>query len=130
MLKISVTNIFFFFLIKYIVFYLLLAFKNDNFYFFELTNIKYFMYWWLLLFIPVVCFFLFVLPLRSLILLKTWPAYILVLFVVFVAEYFLYTYLASQMDLNNGVYNGLLSILLFSILFYKNIGIGIKAKSI
>lgn len=128
MLKSKTANIFFFFLIKYLTLYLLLAFKNDNFLFFELSNIKYFMYWWMLLFMPVSCFLLFVLPIYSVFLLKNWLLRILILFAVFIAEYFFYTHMASQLDPYNGLYNGILSIIFFILFFYKSVGCRIKLK--
>jgi hypothetical protein len=80
------------------------------------------MYWWLILFLPAACFILFVLPLRFAFLLKGLALRILIPFAVFVAEYFFYTYMASQLDLYNGLYNGLLSILFFVVFFYRSIG--------
>ena len=105
-----------------------MAFKNDNFYFFELSNMKEFMYWWMLLFMPVVCFVLFLFSIRSVFLLKSWPVCILILLGVLLSEYFLYTYLASSSDLYNGIYNGILSIFFFMLLFYKKTGRRIRMK--
>lgn len=129
MLKPKATNIFFFFLIKYLTFYLLLAFKNGNFLFLELSNMKYFMYWWMLLFMPISCSLLFVLPIYSVFLLKNLLLRIIILFAVFVAEYFFYTYMASQLDLYNGLYSGILSIIFFILFFYRSVCSRIKLKA-
>jgi hypothetical protein len=40
---------------------------------------------------------------------------------IFISEYFIYTQLASTSDLKNGLYNVLISVLLFPLFFFKHI---------
>lgn len=112
------------FFIKYLVFYLFIMFKNDNFY---LTNpsIKdgadLFYYLWIFLSFPVIISILFSVPLYYSFRLKNKIYFILINILVLVFEYGIYTYFASQLDLWNGIYNIIISIFLFIMLFHKTI---------
>lgn len=47
--------------------------------------------------------------------------FVLVLGLIFTIEYFCYTYLASQTNQMNGIYNALISVFLFVFFFYNQI---------
>jgi hypothetical protein len=115
------TRIAVYFCVKYFAFYIFLAFKNNNFFFLEISNMSHFMYWWMLLFLPFTAFVIFSLPVYLLFRLKRLSLFNFSILLFLVAEYFLYTYLASQADLMNGVYNEIISLLFFVLLFFKQI---------
>jgi hypothetical protein len=52
---------------------------------------------------------------------KNGVVFMLLLCAILVAEYFLYTYYASQADLMNGVYNAVIGLLLLLLLFFRRI---------
>ena len=125
MLRLRILNILIYFLVKYFAFYILLMFKNNDFTFLELNNIRngedLFYYLWLLLFLPVVSMIIFSAPIYFSFKVKKGIYFILIIGVILIAEYFLYTYLASQMDSMNGVYNGIISLLFLFLFFFKAI---------
>ena len=113
MLKPKLINIVFYFFIKYILFYVFMMFRNNDFTFIEIKDLRngedWFLYLWMFLFLPVLCSFLFAAPIYYIFKVKSIVYFILLLGLVFTAEYFLYTYFASQLDLMNGVYNGVIN---------------------
>jgi hypothetical protein len=125
MLKISFLNIIFYFFIKYVALYVLMMFKNNNYAFLEVSNIKsgqdLFYYLWMFLFLPMVNMILFSAPLYYSLKTNSVLYFLLIIAGYLVAEYFVYTYLASQKDLTNGVYNGIISIAFLLLFFYKPI---------
>lgn len=127
MLKPKLINIVFYFFIKYILFYVFMMFRNHDFTFIQIRDLRngadWFLYLWMFLFLPVLCSFLFVAPLYYIFKVKSIVYFILLTGLVFTAEYFLYTYFASQLDLMNGVYNGILSLLLLFVFFFKPISL-------
>lgn len=112
-------------LIKYLAFYAFLMLKNGNYSFLQIGDIKngedLFYYLWLLLFMPVICIILFSVPLYFSFRLKKTIYFVSLVSFVFIAEYFLYTYLASTSNLMNGVYNGVISLAFFVLFFYTSI---------
>lgn len=124
MLKFSFLNILFYFLIKYIVFYAFLMFKDNSFKLLEIGNIKngadLFYYLWLILFLPVACMIIFTAPLYFTFKVKSIIYFLLLIGLFVVVEYFIYTYLASQANPINGVYNGVISLLLLFLFFFKS----------
>lgn len=125
MLKPYILNIVLFWLVKYIFFYLALMFKNPNYAFINFDNINngqdLFYYLWLLLFMPVVCMVIFIAPVYSSFKTKNINTSFLLLLVVLLAEYFIYTYLVSPADLGNGILNTIISVLVFVTFFYKHL---------
>ena len=107
--------------LKYILFYLYLAIKNDNFFFFQVSNMSSFMYWWMFLFLPAVTFIIFSVPIYLLFRIRHSTAFISLLITLLVMEYFLYTYLASQADLMNGLWNEVISAVVFLVVFFKEV---------
>jgi hypothetical protein len=124
MAKPSILNILSFWLVKYVAFYILLMFKNDNYALLKVNEIQngedLFYYLWLFLFLPVVCMLIFSVPLYFSLRVKKWAYFALIITAILIAEYFLYTWLASQTNLINGVYNGIFS-LLFLLLFFRKL---------
>lgn len=124
MLKPISRNILFYFLVKYVIFYIFMMFKNSNFYFVN-PGIKnggdLLYYLWLFLFLPVLCMLIFSVPLYFAFNRKKGIYFILITSAFLVSEYFLYTYFASQMNLMNGIYNGIISLLLLLLFFFKSI---------
>lgn len=130
MLKVNFINIVFFFVVKYIVFYIFMMFKNNDFTLIQVNELKgfndWFFYLWMFLFLPVVCSIIFGIPLYFMFKLKSSIYFIALVGVLVIAEYFLYTNFASQLDLTNGIYNGLLTLLFFILFFYKQIALLFK----
>jgi hypothetical protein len=108
-----------YYLFRYILFYLALAVKNNDYYFFTLSNMKDTWYWWIFLSLPVVMATLFGLPIYFTLRVRSSSVFLVSLSLIFAAEYLLYTYLASQTDLMNGVYNTIIGLTVFIIYFFK-----------
>lgn len=123
MLKSSVVNILLFWFVKYVVFYVFLMFKNSNYALLKVNEIKtgedLFYYMWLFLFLPIVSMIIFSAPTYYLFKVKGMGYAILIAVLILVVEYFAYTWLASQANLMNGIYNGLITIFIFLLFFYK-----------
>lgn len=121
----SFLKIFLCLFVKYVVFYTLLAVKNKDYYFFELSSIKdgadLFYYLWILLFLPVINFLIFSVPLFFTLKINKWEPFLLSIMAILVTEYFVYTYTSSTTDLMNGVYNAILSVLFLFLFFGKSI---------
>ena len=120
-------NIVLFFFVKYILFYIFLMLKNNDYTLIQISNLRngddVFYYLWLFLFLPVVCSILFSAPIYFTFKVKNGIYFILLLSAILIAEYFLYTYFASQADLMNGVYNGIISLLVLILFFFKHISL-------
>ena len=124
-MKPSILNILLFWFVKYILFYLLQMFKSDNYALIEFSKLKtnedWFYYLWIFLFMPMVCLIIFTAPMFFSFRIKNSIYFSLTILAIVLVEYVLYTWLASQADFMNGIYNGLLTLLLFAILFFKRI---------
>jgi hypothetical protein len=124
-MKPSLVNIILFWLAKYLGFYVFMMFKNNNYALLKLNTIKnredLFYYLWLFLFLPVVSILIFSVPMYFSFKAKSPIYFTLIVGVILVVEYFLYTSLASQSNLMNGIYNGIISILFLTLFFYKYI---------
>jgi hypothetical protein len=133
MLSSKLVNIILWVLIKYLIFYAFLAFKNDNYYFFKVNEIEngqdLFYYLWMLLFLPAVYCIVFLAPLYFIFKVKHPIVFLLLIIALFIAEYFLYTNLASTADFKNGLYNMAIGLLLLLLFFFKPIA-SILTKSI
>jgi Na+/H+ antiporter NhaC len=125
MLKHNFKNIILFFFLKYLLLYIFLMFKNNDYTLIELNSLRngedIFYYLWLFLFLPVVCSILFSAPIYFTFKARNGFVFMLLLCAILVVEYFLYTYYASQTDLMNGVYNAVISLLLLLLLFFSRI---------
>ena len=125
MWKANFGNIFLFFFVKYLLFYILLMFKNNDYSLIEIGSLKnsedVFYYLWIFLFLPILSIILFTAPLFFAFKVMNRLFFILLISAILIAEYFLYTHFASQADLINGVYNSIISILLLALFFFKRI---------
>ena len=125
MLKPRFLNIIFYIFVKYVVFYVFMMFKNHIFTLIEINELKtgsaVFFYLWTFLFLPVVCCVVFSAPIYYTFKLKRTLYFVLSISAILMAEYFLYTYFASESDLKNGIYNGVISILFLLLFFYNYI---------
>jgi hypothetical protein len=133
MLRPVFKNIILFFFLKYILFYFFLMFKNNDYTLIEISSLRngedVFYYLWIFLFLPVLCSILFSVPTYFAFKLTNLIYFLLLISGVLIAEYFLYTYFASQADLMNGVYNGVISLLVLLLMFFKPIGLIFEQKA-
>jgi len=125
MLRPTFKNILLFFFVKYFVFYILLMFKNKDYSLIQLNNLRnyqdVFYYLLIFLFLPVVTCLLFSAPIYLILKIRRAIYLVILITVIFIVEYVLYTYLASQTDLMNGVYNEAISVLVLWLFFFKHI---------
>ena len=100
-------------------------FKNQDYSLIQIGSLKnsedVLYYLFIFLFLPVMNIMFFSVPLYFILKLKNIGYLILLLSAVVVAEYFLYTYFASQANRMNGVYLGILTLLLLYLFFFKHI---------
>ena len=127
MLRPLFRNILLFFFVKYFLFYILLMFKNKDYSLIQISSLQssqdVFYYLWIFLFLPILSIIFFSVPMYFIFKVKSGVNFILLMSAILVAEYFLYTYFASQADLMNGVYNGIISLLLLWLFFFKDISL-------
>lgn len=125
MSKPTVLNILLFWFVKYIAFYVLMMFKNKNYALIGLGDLKtgedWFYYLWIFLFLRVVCMIAFSAPVYFSFKAKGLIYFALIIAAVLIAEYLFYTWSASQTDLMNGVYNGIISLLFLLLFFFRHI---------
>lgn len=130
MLRPTFINILLFIFVKYLLFYIFLMFKNNDYSLIQIGSLKnsqdVFYYFWIFLFLPIVNIIFFSAPIYFTFKVKSRIYFILLIGGVLVAEYFLYTYFASQADLMNGVYNGIISLLLLFLFFFRHLGLIFK----
>ncbi|KFF15715.1 hypothetical protein IW22_23620 [Chryseobacterium sp. JM1] len=124
MIKPAFSNILFYIFIKYLLFYIFMMFKNNDYYLInpgirDSTDLFY--YLWSFLSFPVLISILFSMPIYFSFNIKRLVHFILVNILFLIIEYLLYTYFISQLDLMNGIYNGIIGIILFGVFFYKTI---------
>lgn len=124
MFRLTTSRLLTFWVVKYIAFYVLLMVKNKNYFFLRVDQIRSigdaFYYFFMLLFLPFLCFFLLSAPLYYLLKSNSRPLKVLILFLI-LAEYVLYTWLDSQLNYWNGTYNAMVSMLFIVLFFYKYI---------
>lgn len=129
MLKISFLNILLCLLTKYVVFFILLAFIDNRFKTLVIdtaqdgqgifiNSIQYILH---VLIFSFVLSLIFSAPLYYSFKTNNIIYFLLIIIGYLVAEYFVYTYLASPKDLTTGVYNGIISIAFLLFFFYKPI---------
>lgn len=132
MLRPAFKNIILFYFVKYFLFYLILMFKNNDYTLIEINSLQnsedIIYYLGIFLFLPVLCIMLFSIPTYFAFKAKKVIYFILVISVVLLAEYLLYTYYASQLDLMNGVYNAIISVVVLLLFFFKPIQLIFKQK--
>jgi len=127
MLKPTVLNILLFWFVKYIALYMHLMFKNNNYALLKVNEIKnggdLFYYLWLFLFLPTICMIVFSAPIYFSFRVKSQIYFTLIIAAVLIAEYFIYTWSASQANMMIGVYNGIISLLFLLMFFFRYISI-------
>ena len=124
MFKPKLENIILFFFLKYLVFYTFMMFKNNDYTLISFNQlidanaVGY--YLWIFLSLPAISTALFSVPVYFI--LKIRKALYLVPLVigVFVIEYYLYTYMASESNLRNGIYLEVISIIILILFFFKH----------
>jgi hypothetical protein len=108
-------------------------FKNENYQLLEVRSLKngadLFYYLWVILFLPIVFSVLFSGPVYYLLKIKTFIYFILLFCVLLVLEYVLYSYLASEANLYNGIFNVIIGVILFFFMFYKRLPLSKKLKN-
>ena len=123
MFKLNFKNILAFILLKYLVFYIFLMFKNNDLRLLEVNDLNsvedWFFYLWLILFMPILSILLFSLPLYLTLNVRNGIYFTFFLILILIAEFLLYTYFASPLNLLNGLYNGIITLLLLLVYFFK-----------
>lgn len=123
-MKPTYLNIILYIFVKYLLFYLFLMIRNNDYYFInpEIRDIIDLIYYlWLFLFFPILMNVIFLIPIYFSFKLRNLVYFIIIIIVILIVEYLLYTYFASQLNLWNGVYNIIISIILFYLFFHKTI---------
>jgi len=122
-------NIFIYLFVKYIVFFIVLAFISDRFKnnvvdnavtsreMFKLTG-QYIMYV-LIYTLPLVLIFIF--PLYHILIIKRTKFFIIYIILLFSSEYIIYTYLYASSNKILGIYNLGIGVILLWLFFYKSI---------
>lgn len=126
MLKLSVRNILFFLLLKYLVFFACAMAVSGNYKLLQIQNVKtaqdLFYYLWLVLFFPILSMIFLAWPLYSSFKLKSLVLFTISVLGIFILEYILYVYFTSTRHIDRkGVINFLISVGLFVLLFYREI---------
>jgi len=126
MLKASFKNILLYILVKYLFFYVVMMFKINDFRYLQIGDLRngedWFLYLWMILFLPVLNMILFSAPIYFLFRLKSVGYFLLAITAIFLAEYFVYVFFTSEKHVDiNGVYNGIVSLLVFCLFFFKEI---------
>ena len=137
MLKPKFLNVLLFLVVKYIVFFVVLAFIGDRFKSLVIknsdntreliSNTGYYSVY--ILFYTLVAVIVFSLPIYFTFKVKNPIYFILLISAILAVEYLLYTNLASTTDLMNGVYNGIISILFLPLFFYRHIVLIFKQQA-
>ena len=125
MLKPTFSKMLIYLFIKYLFFYIFMMFKNENYTLVALGNLETFQdvfyYSFIFLSLPVINSFVLSLPLYYTFKIKNTLYFSLAILSILTIEYLIYTYLASQTNLWNGVYNGIISLLFLSLFFFRTI---------
>ena len=121
-MKISLRIILFFFL-KYFLFYLFLRIKKGTFIINNFGTMEDFIFaLFVFLPLPLISIIIFAIPLYYSFKIKSLLIFFLIFFLYIIIEYFIYTYLTSQQHIDkNGLYNALISIIVFGLMFFKQI---------
>ncbi|CCB70036.1 Hypothetical protein FBFL15_1998 [Flavobacterium branchiophilum FL-15] len=102
-----------------------MMFKNDNYALISLGNLEnfqdifYFLFIFLLL--PITNIIFLSLPIYYSFKVKNLYYFLIIIFLILAVEYTLYTYMASQSNLLNGIYNGILSLFFLFLFFSRSI---------
>lgn len=133
MLRLTIRNILLFFFVKYLLFYILLMFKNHNYTLIQISRLKNFQdvfyYLWIFSFLPFISVILFLAPIYYSFKVKNSFYFIILIIAFLVAEYFVYVHFTSNKypDIN-GLFNEIISLLLFFLFFFKRIALIFRRK--
>lgn len=130
-------NIIFYSIVRYLVFFVILAFLENRFKSIVIDNSENRKelfsntLYYILSFADILVLFTFVfsIPLYFLIKKTNGIYFILLYIILLVIEYVSYTYLASPSDVKNGIYNGIIGILFLPLFFHKYIKMVLKTPS-
>lgn len=132
MIRPKVATVILYILLKYVLFYLLMMVKNNNYTFLKINEIEngedLFMYLYTFLSLPFIFIVLLTLPLYYSLKVRKTTLFFILLVGSFCIEYFVYTYLASQLDYMNGIYNALIGLALFFVFYYRTIKFNFSNK--
>jgi len=133
MMKVSFRNIVVYIFLKYLIFYIFLMFRNNDYTLISVSTLQtfqdWFFYLFIFLFLPVLNILLFTGPIYYLLKLKKITLFVILWVVCLLIEYVIYTRSASQLDLMNGVYLEIIGILLFLLFFYRHIVLIFKQQA-
>lgn len=129
MLKISFFNSIYYLLVKYIVFFFILAFIGDRFKNAVINNAETSLEMFKLtlgyaLYILFAVFFLMLFffgPLYYILKIKKGGYFLFLLTTFFAVEFFVYSYFCSPSDRMPGIYNAIIGVFLLIVFFYKQI---------
>lgn len=125
MLKPNLKNSILFIFAKYLVFYIFMMFKNQDYTLISIFKLKTFVGWlyylYLFLSLPIAYSMLFIVMLHYAITAKNLWKCISVLTVIFGLEYVVYTAMASSSNYFTGLYNAVLSAGVLWLFFYKSV---------
>ncbi len=125
MFKPTFSKILIYIFVKYLFFYIFMMFKNENYALVSFGQLESFqdVFYFLFIFLslPIINSFVLSLPLYNVFKIKNIYYFSIAVLLILAIEYILYTYLASQADLWNGIYNGIISLLFLSLFFFKSI---------
>ncbi len=96
--------------------------KNQDFYVVQpgIRNGSDLMYYlWIFLSLPAISIVLFTIPIHYLFKHNNLKGFPILLSVVFILEYFVYSFLASESDWRNGIYNLGIGLIVFVVVYYK-----------
>ena|SRR5688572_6131869 len=132
MLRPNFKNVILFFVVKYFLFYIVMMLKNNDYTLIEFNQLKdvnaVVYYLWIFLSLPAISIALFSVPVYFILKIRRALYIVLLLIGIFVIEYYLYTYLASESDLKNGIYLEVISIILFFLFFFNHFRSILKMK--
>lgn len=127
MLQPKTAHIIIFWIIKYALFYIFLTLLHNNFTLLDISELDtwkdWFYYLWIILFLPVSAILLFTFPIYKALNVSSRQLFVLIMLLVLIAEFFFYTWMASQSNMMYGIYNGIITLVLFSLLFFNRIKI-------
>ncbi len=133
MIKVKYWNIVIYIFTKYLFFYIFMMFKNNDFTLIALNKLKtssnWLYYFYEFSMLPIIISILFSAIIYRSFRVKNRFLFLFINIFVLTIEYFLYTYFASQLDLLNGIYNVIISLIIFVIFFYKAIALKLKYVS-
>ena len=78
--------------------------------------------------LPAISIALFAVPLYFILRIRKALYMVLLLIGILVIEYYLYTYLASESDLKNGIYNEVISMIILVFFFFRHFKSKLKMK--